>query len=157
MQLWISIIANKYEIHNSVMDIFIMFICDVLMFIIMHICNMDIHNSIINVYTCNSILDIHNTINYNHDMIMDIHNHNTIMDIHTNYEYPKFEGLFTFGFLYILYNSTWLNCKKKILPNIKYKAHLSTAGNKLVDHSDVVGALPVAAAPTTSSFSTKLT
>ena len=27
-------------------------------------------------------------------------------------------------------------------------------GNKLVDHSDVVGASPVGAAPTTSSFST---
>ena len=27
-------------------------------------------------------------------------------------------------------------------------------GNKIVDHSDVVGASPVAAAPTTSSFST---
>ena len=29
-----------------------------------------------------------------------------------------------------------------------------TLGNKIVDHSDVVGALPVSAAPTTSSFST---
>ena len=29
------------------------------------------------------------------------------------------------------------------------------AGNKTVDHSDVVGASPVGAAPTTSSFSTK--
>ena len=28
------------------------------------------------------------------------------------------------------------------------------AGNKIVDHSDVVGALPVGTAPTTSSFST---
>ena len=28
------------------------------------------------------------------------------------------------------------------------------AGNKFVDHSDVVGASPVGAAPTTSSFST---
>ena len=27
-------------------------------------------------------------------------------------------------------------------------------GNKIVDHSDAVGALPVGAAPTTSSFST---
>ena len=27
-------------------------------------------------------------------------------------------------------------------------------GNKFVDHSDVVGTLPVGAAPTTSSFST---
>ena len=29
------------------------------------------------------------------------------------------------------------------------------AGNKIVDHSDVVGASPVGAAPTTSSFSTE--
>ena len=28
-------------------------------------------------------------------------------------------------------------------------------GNKIVDHSDVVGAAPVVAAPSTSSFSTK--
>ena len=28
-------------------------------------------------------------------------------------------------------------------------------GNKIVDNSDVIGALPVGAAPTTSSFSTK--
>ena len=28
-------------------------------------------------------------------------------------------------------------------------------GNKIVDHSDVVGASPVGAAPTTSSFSTE--
>ena len=28
------------------------------------------------------------------------------------------------------------------------------AGNKIVDHSDVVGASPAGAAPTTSSFST---
>ena len=28
------------------------------------------------------------------------------------------------------------------------------AGNKFVDHSDVIGASPVGAAPTTSSFST---
>ena len=27
-------------------------------------------------------------------------------------------------------------------------------GNKIIDHSDVVGASPVGAAPTTSSFST---
>ena len=31
---------------------------------------------------------------------------------------------------------------------------LTLAGNKIVDHSDVVGASPVGAAPTTSSFST---
>ena len=30
----------------------------------------------------------------------------------------------------------------------------TSVGNKIVDHSDVVGAPPVGAAPTTSSFST---
>ena len=30
----------------------------------------------------------------------------------------------------------------------------SLLGNKLADHSDAVGALPIGAAPTTSSFST---
>ena len=34
--------------------------------------------------------------------------------------------------------------------NIKY----TLVGNMIVDHSDVVGAVPVGAAPTTSSFST---
>ena len=31
---------------------------------------------------------------------------------------------------------------------------VALVGNKIVDHSDVVGASPVGAAPTTSSFST---
>ena len=31
----------------------------------------------------------------------------------------------------------------------------TSVGNKMVDHSDVVGASPVGAAPTTSSFSTQ--
>ena len=30
----------------------------------------------------------------------------------------------------------------------------TVVGNKIIDHSDVVGALPVGAAPTTTSFST---
>ena len=34
-------------------------------------------------------------------------------------------------------------------------ARRTLVGNKLVDHSDVVGASPVGAAPTTSSFSTQ--
>ena len=34
------------------------------------------------------------------------------------------------------------------------KIRRSLAGNKIVDHSDVVGASPVDAAPTASSFST---
>ena len=36
------------------------------------------------------------------------------------------------------------------VPNIRR----TFVGNKIVDHSDVVGASPVGAAPTTSSFST---
>ena len=34
------------------------------------------------------------------------------------------------------------------------KIRRTLVGNKIVDHSDVVGASPVGAAPTTSSFST---
>ena len=39
---------------------------------------------------------------------------------------------------------------------IPYKSNISRTlvGNEIVDHSDVVGASPVGAAPTTSSFST---
>ena len=35
-----------------------------------------------------------------------------------------------------------------------FKISCTLVGNKIVDHSDVVGASPVGAAPTTSSFST---
>ena len=38
-----------------------------------------------------------------------------------------------------------------LLSNLLHKVH---RGDKIVDHSDVVGASPVGAAPTTSSFST---
>ena len=46
-----------------------------------------------------------------------------------------------------------------LVPQFTYYRKVSNirrtlAGNKIVDHSDVVGALPVGAAPTTSSFST---
>ena len=43
-------------------------------------------------------------------------------------------------------------CEYRQVSNIR----LTSAGNKFVDHSDVVEASPVGAAPTTSSFSTKL-
>ena len=42
----------------------------------------------------------------------------------------------------------WFNYRKT--PNISR----TLVGNKIVDNSDVVGASPVGAAPTTSSFST---
>ena len=35
-----------------------------------------------------------------------------------------------------------------------YNIRRILVGNKIIDHSDVVGASPVGAAPTTSSFST---
>ena len=48
-----------------------------------------------------------------------------------------------------LMNGAWL------LSNLLYKVHLSRQyDDKIVDHSDVVRASPVGAAPTTSSFST---
>ena len=43
-----------------------------------------------------------------------------------------------------------LECKYRKTSNISR----TLAGNKIVDHSDVVGASPVGAAPTTSSCST---
>ena len=45
---------------------------------------------------------------------------------------------------------TWEMWKYRQISNIRR----TLAGNKIVDHSDVVGASPVGAAPTTSSFST---
>ena len=46
-----------------------------------------------------------------------------------------------------------------ILYNCRQVSHIrrTLGGNQIVDHSDVVGASPVGAAPTTSSFSTHLT
>ena len=41
-----------------------------------------------------------------------------------------------------------------LLSNLYYNNNHIFVGNKMVDHSDVAGALPVGAAPTTSSFST---
>ena len=41
-------------------------------------------------------------------------------------------------------------CNYRQVSNIRR----TLVGNKIVDHSDVVGASPVGAAPTTSSFST---
>ena len=46
-----------------------------------------------------------------------------------------------------IYNTNMTYCK---VSNIRR----TLVGNKIVDHSDVVGASPVGAAPTTSSFST---
>ena len=43
-----------------------------------------------------------------------------------------------------------VSIKYRQVSNIKH----TLVGNKIVDHSDVVGASPVGAAPTTSSFST---
>ena len=49
-------------------------------------------------------------------------------------------------------------CKKPDIPKAIYRQvsniRRTLEGNKIVDHSDVVGASPVGAAPTTSSFST---
>ena len=42
-----------------------------------------------------------------------------------------------------------------MIPNYRQSSNISrTLGDKIVDHSDVVGASPVGAAPTTISFST---
>ena len=53
----------------------------------------------------------------------------------------------------------WVHKKKIVSSKLgKYRQITNISrtlvGNKIVDHSDVVGASPVGAAPTTSSFST---
>ena len=54
------------------------------------------------------------------------------------------------------YDST--NASEATLMNIHYcqvsNIRRTLVGNNIVDHSDVVGASPIGAAPTTSSFST---
>ena len=44
-------------------------------------------------------------------------------------------------------------CEATIIYRETSNTSRTLVGNKIVDHSDVVGALPVGAAPTTSSFS----
>ena len=56
----------------------------------------------------------------------------------------------TFHYLCIYCNIVWHYVYSQT-SNIK----CTLVGNKFVDHSDVIGALPVTPAPTTSSFSTK--
>ena len=52
----------------------------------------------------------------------------------------------------ISHNSQFSN----LTPNYRKTSNIrrTLVGNKIVDHSDVVGASPVGAAPTTASFST---
>ena len=50
----------------------------------------------------------------------------------------------------LLYNWIWMISSYHQISNIE----CTLIGNKIVDHWDVVGALPVGAAPITSSFST---
>ena len=56
-------------------------------------------------------------------------------------------------YIYMIRNT---NAYQKFYKTIyrKISRYKRTLGNKIVDHSDVVGASPVGAAPTTSSFST---
>ena len=51
------------------------------------------------------------------------------------------------------YNKTQQNCKLRAYRKTSNISR-TLVGNKIVDNSDVVGASPVGAAPTTSSFST---
>ena len=54
--------------------------------------------------------------------------------------------------VYVITNS----CHISMLVSYRQVSNIrrTFVGNKIVDHSDVVGASPVGAAPTTSSFST---
>ena len=57
-----------------------------------------------------------------------------------------------FDLVYDIVSISWHRCKEiyRKVSNIRR----TLVGNKILDHSDVVGASPVGAAPTTSSFST---
>ena len=48
----------------------------------------------------------------------------------------------------------WFFVKQFIIYRQVFNISHTLVGNEIVDHSDVVGASPVGAAPTTSSFST---
>ena len=54
------------------------------------------------------------------------------------------------NFTLSVYLNIYLNCAYRQVFNISR----TLVGNKIVDHADVVRAIPVGAAPTTSSFST---
>ena len=56
--------------------------------------------------------------------------------------------------LQILVNESMSDILYKIIYRKVSNISRTLVGNKIVDHSDVVGASPVGAAPTTSSFST---
>ena len=74
-----------------------------------------------------------------------------VEDDHPWYVYPwyKFENCW-FKFTNASPRGPWVKEKYSQVSNIS----CTLVGNKIVDHSDVVGASPVGAAPTTSSFST---
>ena len=58
---------------------------------------------------------------------------------------------------HMLYNgNTLFFCKNKVCKTFPKTSNMrrTLGGNKIVDHSDVAGASPVGAAPTTYSFST---
>ena len=54
------------------------------------------------------------------------------------------------GIQNVAFHEWWVTWKYRQVSNIRR----TLVGNQIVDHSDVVGASPVGAAPTTSSFST---
>ena len=62
--------------------------------------------------------------------------------------------LFNGSYLYFHYSNTaWARVIMRVYRQVSNISR-TLVGNKIVDHSDVVGASPVGAAPTTSSFST---
>ena len=54
---------------------------------------------------------------------------------------------------YSVYSSQYKFCRKRIYRKVS-NIRRTLVSNEIVDHSDVVGASPVGAAPGTSSFST---
>ena len=60
----------------------------------------------------------------------------------------------TFWYLFYIINNVLAVTHTSQIQNVPYKTSNIRRTNKIVDHSDVVGASPDGAAPTTSSFST---
>ena len=73
---------------------------------------------------------------------------NFIMEIRSFYDH-----LISWGLLIDSIHLTFLSCSSKTYRQVS-NIRRTLVGNKIVNHSDVVGASPVGAAPTTSSFST---
>ena len=71
------------------------------------------------------------------------------MDVMDEQDFAGFEFKMSFGRVSYIAQHPWKSIYRQVSD-----IRLTLVGNTIVDHSDVVGASPVGAAPTTSSLST---